>query len=589
MIAFPGPWELLPRVMGVAPPAREPLDLTIIFGFVATIITLGVVLLFLARLSRRNASRASQTAERSAESIAPLLNLPPIDAPSAQAPAEAQPPAQPPAAAVEPGPATSPPASSAEPAKRRETRSGLLTTAASLLEAGNFGAAAACFREAGDLRQAAQCYHRAGDQEKVIECLEAAGDHYRLGRVLARQGERDRAIECFERVESDHPKYAKSLLILARLAYVSGQTDRSVELIRTFLPATTNVALRREGRKLLAKLLELQMRYGEALEVLEQLQTELPSDETVSRRLLRVRERMEIQLRAVDAPLESEPEFSSVGHLTGVSEHDVLDENEHPTDRYQLFERIGEGSIGRVYKGYDHELEERVAVKFLNVPGHRSSLTTRAFREAAQAAAELNHPNIVRIRQVGELEGHAFLAMDYVAGRTLAQRLSDGEAAPTRLVLNVALQLAQALDHIHDRDIAHGELDPRNVLLRDDPTDEVILTDIGIATAVRSADPTAVAAARDSAYRAPEAAADPRADIFAFGVILYRMLTGALPFLSRPTLSQAPATPPWVVMPSVPMELGQIVLQCLEPRPELRPARAGEVAAVVRQRLIERV
>jgi serine/threonine protein kinase len=216
---------------------------------------------------------------------------------------------------------------------------------------------------------------------------------------------------------------------------------------------------------------------------------------------------------------------------------------------YQLIKLLGTGGMGEVYLARDTRLGRNLALKLLPAAYTRDADRVRRFKQEARAASALNHPNIITIYDIGEIEGTHYIAAEFIDGQTLRQQLLRS-ARPVREVLDVAIQIASALATAHEAGIAHRDIKPENVMLRRDGYVKVL--DFGLAkltetcTTMQSigrenaasiqsqihTDPGIVLGT--AAYLSPEQAqgreTDSRSDLFSFGVLLYEMLTGIRPF-----------------------------------------------------------
>jgi tetratricopeptide (TPR) repeat protein len=267
------------------------------------------------------------------------------------------------------------------------------------------------------------------------------------------------------------------------------------------------------------------------------------------------------------------PTTASASQLPKIADHQVL-------------EILGHGGMGVVYKAWHLRLHRPVAVKMLLAgPFARPQELERFVREA-QAAAGLNHPNIVQIYEVGNVEGRPYFTMEFVEGGSLAQKLA-GIPQPVRQAAALTATLAETVQVAHQRGIIHRDLKPANVLLSDKGIPKI--ADFGLARRIEEeAGPTQSGVPLGTpSYMAPEQAAGktnaigPAVDIYALGAILYELLTGRPPFRGESgaeTVQQVllrEPVPPSRLNPTVPRDLETICLKCLRKEPENRYASAA--------------
>jgi serine/threonine-protein kinase len=256
-------------------------------------------------------------------------------------------------------------------------------------------------------------------------------------------------------------------------------------------------------------------------------------------------------------------------------------------NRYELEQKIGEGGMARVYRGRDLRLNRQVAIKVLHSHYASDSNFLQRFHHEAQAAANLRHPNIVDVYDVGQDADIHYIVMEYVAGSDLKALLMRGGGLPIEQAVYVAECVANGLDAAHRVGMIHRDVKPQNIIVGEQG--QVKITDFGIAKSSLSTALTETGVTFGTAdYISPEQArgqaASPRSDIYSLGVTLYETLTGRLPFSGDSSIAvamqhvSADPPPPRMYNPRIPPQLESLVLRALSKEPDGRPTSAREFA-----------
>jgi serine/threonine protein kinase len=378
--------------------------------------------------------------------------------------------------------------------------------------------------------------------------------------------------------------------------------DQPFRILKQLLEHTGQVVTRDELRKCLwpnDTIVEFEHSISAAMNRLRQVLGDSAEQPQFIETLARRGYRFMVPVQFGDSPLSPAPPSevtSPIENVTG-----------RTASPYQVIEMLGGGGMGVVYKARDTRLNRAVALKFLPADRADDEAALERFRREAQAASALNHPNICTIYDIGEMpldggEGQRFIAMEFLDGQTLERRIS-GKPLPLGETLELAIEIADALSAAHAEGIIHRDIKPANVFVTKRGTAKVL--DFGLAklTAMGSSDQTCISGTQvqtgvvgitlmgramgTPAYMSPEQVRgeelDARADLFSFGVALYQMATGILPFrgedpevVREAILNHVPEAPSRV-NPKVPPRLEEIVLKMLEKDRKFRYQFAAEI------------
>ena len=263
--------------------------------------------------------------------------------------------------------------------------------------------------------------------------------------------------------------------------------------------------------------------------------------------------------------------------------------------RYEIIEKIGNGGMATVYRATDKVLKRDVAVKILRDEFTTDEEFIKRFEVEAQSAARLTHPNIVSIYDVGVEDNFNYIVMELIRGKTLKEIILEEKGPlPWKWSVNVAIQIASALETAHRNNIIHRDIKPHNIIITEDGIAKV--TDFGIAKAVSNSTITAFGTTIGSVhYFSPEHArggfTDAKSDLYSLGVVLYEMVTGKVPFDADTPVSvalkhmQEKPQEPIEVNPNVPMAVNKIIMKALQKDTNLRYQTATDMLDDLRKAL----
>jgi len=436
----------------------------------------------------------------------------------------------------------------------------IYTAVGDLLRAGR------AYEEAEDFRSAIVCYRDAGAIPKLIDVLEKTGDYFEAATLSQERHDTSRAIRDYQQVDSRHPEYFQACRILAETFNEQGKLELAVQKADEAISFSRPGEVSSDSFAWYGDLLDRAGRPDRALAVFEELLEKQPKHPHLATRIEEIRKK--ISTKDIQGS-RTMPQGVVLG--SGAS-------------RYQLFEEIGRGGMGVVFRARDKRLERDIALKRLpeNLKDHPKVVDL--FLREARASAALNHPNIVTIHDVDQEEGAFFITMELLAGIPLNKivekrgKLSSFDAAL------LGVQITAGLGYAHDQRIIHRDIKSANLFFTNDKV--VKIMDFGLAKMVEEVRKATTVVGGTPYYMAPEQSAgsgvDHRADLYALGVTLFELVTGKVPFTDGDIPfhhRHTPAPDPREREPSVPEAMAVLILGLMAKEPDERIQTAGEVAS----------
>ncbi len=446
--------------------------------------------------------------------------------------------------------------------------------------AGDREKAGTAFEKAGRFTEAAECYALTGNLPREAELLEQAGDFLRAGDIYHGEGLDEDAIAVLQKVPQEDPDFARAAAILGDIFAARGQLSIAITKLQQALGDSELTQESVDGFYKLAVIYQEDGKSREALEIFEKVMAFDYHYRDVENRLAETR-----------AIVQKNDPIAAMTHGGGDRSGADRTPNARADDgRYQIVGELGRGGMGIVYKVRDTTLDRVVAFKVLPQAFTENAQAIQNFTREAQAAAKLNHPNIVTVYDTGEQAGRYYIAMEYVEGTTLKEILRRRGAISPSGILHVLMQISEALAYAHEKKIVHRDIKPANAMWTRDK--KVKLMDFGLAKVVEEARNHTTVVAGTPYYMSPEQTlgknVDHRTDIYSLGISIFEMATGTVPFKEgNIPYHQVHTAPPRMrdLKPDLPEVLSSIVERCLEKDPANRYQSAREILTEVRASL----
>jgi tetratricopeptide (TPR) repeat protein len=440
------------------------------------------------------------------------------------------------------------------------------------------------FERAGRFTEAAECFALAGNIPREAELLEKAGDFLRSGDTYHREGLDEEAISVLQKVPQQDEDFGRAAAILGDIFASRGQLAIALTKLQQAIGDTELTRDSIESYYKLATIYQDDGKVREAIEIFEKVMAFDYHFGDVEERLAASR-----ALLSEDEPVGSETDAGD-GNVAAARRATTRADD----DRYQIVGELGRGGMGIVYKVQDTKLDRLVAFKALPQALTENPQAITNFMREAQAAAKLNHPNIVTVYDTGEQQGRYYIAMEYVEGTTLKEILRRRGAISPSGILHVLMQISEALAYAHEKKVVHRDIKPANAMWTRDK--KAKLMDFGLAKVVEEARNHTTVVAGTPYYMSPEQTlgknVDYRTDIYSLGVAIFEMATGTVPFKEgNIPYHHVHTAPPRIqdLRPDLPSTLSQIVERCLEKDPANRYQSAAEILAEVRNSLASSV
>ena len=432
--------------------------------------------------------------------------------------------------------------------------------------AGEWLKAGEAFELIENFREAAGCFRESDNVGRWLGALEKNGDYFEAAEIALGRSDRARAIRLLQLIPIDSTQYIDACELLADAFEHEGHADLAVQKIEQRISADDSSP---DLHSRLAALLETSGDFTRALDVLESLRDSEPTYSNIATRIEGLRKKITAQKHS--------PAKGGRSNLSAATPTAFLSEK-----RYKIIEELGRGGMGVVYKAMDLRLNREVALKQLpeNLREHPKAI--QLFLREAQACARLNHRNIVTIFDTDQEDSNFFITMELLQGyplnviRNKRGRIAERDAA------RLGIQVADGLHYAHSHGIVHRDIKTANLFFT---TDKVVkIMDFGLAKMMEEVRRGTTVLGGTPYYMSPEQAmggeVDQRADIYSFGVTLYELVTGGVPFSEGDVAyhhRHTEVTDPRDRAEGIGDDMAELILHMMEKDPQQRCASAGDV------------
>ncbi len=434
--------------------------------------------------------------------------------------------------------------------------------------------AAALFERGGDFEQAAQLYEESGNESKASALYEQSRRYYEAGKIAHALGDSDRAIQLLQQVDGSHEQYDAATLILAQLFIQKNMAALAVDKLKRLIGEHQISAANIDHFYSLGLAYEKLENHAEAVATFRKIMTERYGYKDVDQRIARLSNPRPAPSQVVPSPVAPPPPPPAPAP---VAVPPPAPTSAKPAGSpIQLGEELGKGLLGTTYRGTDVRNQQPVVVKLLRGDLLRDRMVVQQFLAEAQAARSLEHPSLVRLLGLVEIQGAKAAVTEYVEGFDLAAFLSRNKRISIKQSVDLLTTLADAFGYAHERRLLHRDLKPTNILVG--KAGKLKIAGFGLgALRVRELDPA-------DGYPSPEflggAPFGIRSDIYALGALIFHALTGQNPGGG----ASANGSPPRLrqILPEAPDALDQILARCLMQDPAHRFATSGELLAAAK-------
>ena len=462
-----------------------------------------------------------------------------------------------------------------------------LQAAGVYLRAGEKKQAAAMFERGNDLEQAAKLYEEGEDLAKASELYEQSGRFFEAGRLAQQRGDDDRAIQLLQQIDGSHENYDAATLILARLFLAKNMPGLTVDKIQRLIGTRQISGQTLEHFYCLGLAYEQLGKASEAIDTFRKVMTERYGYEDVEQRIARLSApggaptpppatapaprpvpvaQTAPAAPGLEAPVAQQPAPTTPAPAPAPPPATTA-------SPIQLGEVLGKGLLGTTYKGIDSRNQNPVTVKLLRADLIRDQAVVQQFLAEAKIARALEHPSLVRLLGLIEIQGSKAAVTEFVEGFSLSTFLERNKRLTTKQAIDLLNTLAMAVGYAHERKLLHRDLKLTNILIG--AGGKLKVTGFGIG-ALRLPQ-----LGKADGYPAPEfltgTPVGPRSDIYSLGAVIYHGLTA-----QDPTVANGTAPPLRQLIPDAPEALEGVLARCLAPDPSARFATTAEIVAALK-------